>query len=90
MSYDRFVDERLLTSRDTLNKYQLNMKIIDIDEGARDFSQRYGRRVLVKKTLLTIKHIVTEEIEERVKKAMAQIKPMTPAELPESPPGMYR
>lgn len=65
MSYDRFVDERLLTSRDTLNKYQLKMKILDIDEGARDFSQRFGRRILVKKALLTIKHIVTEEIEER-------------------------
>ncbi len=30
-----------------------------------------------------------EEIEERVKRAMAQIRPMSPAELPESPPGMY-
>jgi len=28
MSYDRFVDERLLTSRDALNKYQIKMKII--------------------------------------------------------------
>ncbi len=28
-------------------------------------------------------------IEEKVKKAMAQIKPMAPAELPDTPPGMY-
>jgi uncharacterized protein len=31
-----------------------------------------------------------EEIEERVKKALAQVKPMAPAELPDTPPGMYR
>lgn len=31
-----------------------------------------------------------EEIEERVKQALAQVKPMTPAELPDTPPGMYR
>lgn len=65
MSYDRFVDERLLTSRDALNKVQIKIKIVEIDEGARDFSQRFGRRVLVKKVLLTIKHIATEEVEER-------------------------
>ncbi|MEE9151215.1 MAG: PAC2 family protein [Thermoplasmata archaeon] len=30
-----------------------------------------------------------EVIEEQIKKAMSQIKPMTPEELPETPPGMY-
>jgi hypothetical protein len=65
MSYDRFVDDRLLTSRDALNKVQLRIKLIEIDEGARDFSQRYGQRILIKKVLLTIKHSDTEEIEEK-------------------------
>jgi hypothetical protein len=59
MSYDRFVDDRLLTSRDALNRIQIKMKLVDIDENARDFSQRFGQRVL-----LTIKHNDTEEIEE--------------------------
>jgi len=40
MSYDRFVDERLLSSRDALNKFQIKMKVLDFDENARDFSQR--------------------------------------------------
>ncbi|MFL6490792.1 MAG: hypothetical protein ACJ70O_05080 [Nitrososphaera sp.] len=65
MSYDRFIDERLLTSRDALNKLQIKMKVLEIDESARDFSQRFGRRVLVQKVLLTIKHNDTEEVEER-------------------------
>jgi uncharacterized protein len=30
-----------------------------------------------------------EAIEEQVKSAMAQVKPMSPAELPDTPPGMY-
>ena len=65
MSYDRFVDERLLTSRDALNRLQIKIKLIEIDENARDFSQRFGRRLLIKKVLLTIKHTDTEEVEER-------------------------
>jgi hypothetical protein len=65
MGYDRFIDERLLTSRDALNKLQIKMKVVEIDESARDFSQRFGRRVLVQKVLLTIKHNDTEEVEER-------------------------
>ena len=65
MSYDRFIDERLLTSRDALNRLQIKIKIIEIDENARDFSRRFGSRVLVKKVLLTIKHTQTEEVEER-------------------------
>jgi hypothetical protein len=65
MSYDRFIDERLLTSRDALNRLQIKIKVLEIDENARDFSQRFGRRVLVQKVLLTIKHNDTEEVEER-------------------------
>jgi hypothetical protein len=65
MSYDRFVDERLLTSRDALNTVQIKIKLLEIDENARDFSQRFGHRVLVKKILLTIKYSKTEEIEEK-------------------------
>jgi hypothetical protein len=65
MSYDRFVDDRLLTSRDALNKIQIKMKMIDFDENARDFSQRFGSRILVRKILLTMKHVHTEEIEEK-------------------------
>jgi hypothetical protein len=56
MSYDRFLDDRLLTSRDALNRIQIKMKLVNIDENARDYSQRFGNRVLVKQVLLTIKH----------------------------------
>jgi hypothetical protein len=65
MSYDRFVDERVLTSRDALNRFQIKIKLVEIDEGARDFSRRFGNRILVRKILLTIKHTETQEVEER-------------------------
>jgi len=65
MSYDRFLDDRLLTSRDALNRIQLKIKLIETDENARDYSQRFGRRVLVKRVLLTIKHSEDDDIEER-------------------------
>lgn len=64
LSYDRFVDERLLTSRDALNKYQMKIKLHDIDESARDYSQRFGNRVLVRKIILMTKHNDTQQIEE--------------------------
>ena len=64
LSYDRFVDERLLTSRDALNKYQMKIKLQDIDEGARDYSQRFGNRILVKKIILMTKHNDNQDIEE--------------------------
>ena len=65
MSYDRFVDNRLLTSRDVLNRKEIKMKLLDYDESARDFSQRFGSRILVTKVLLTIRQIDTVEIEEK-------------------------
>jgi hypothetical protein len=65
MAYERFIDDRLLTSRDALNKTQIKIKILEIDESARDFSQRFGSRVLVRKILLTIKHVGFDEIEEK-------------------------
>ena len=64
MTFDRFVDDRLLTSRDALNRTQLKLKLIDIDANARDYSQRFGQRVLVKKILVTIRYMDTEQIEE--------------------------
>ena len=65
MAYERFIDDRLLTSRDALNRTQIKIKLVEIDEAARDFSQRFGNRVLVRKILLTMRLTQTEEIEEK-------------------------
>ena len=64
MSYDRFVDERLLTSRDALNNADQN-ESSSIDENARDFSQRFGHKC--QKDLLIVTMIL-EEVEEKTRR----------------------
>ncbi|NOJ29220.1 MAG: hypothetical protein DA328_03525 [Nitrososphaeraceae archaeon] len=64
MSSDKFIDERLLVSRDALNQFLIKIKLLEIDESARDYSPRFGKRVLAKKILLILKHLQSEEIED--------------------------
>ncbi len=64
MSSDKFFDERLLISRDALNQFLIKIKLLEIDDAARDYSQRFGKRVLAKKILLTLRTIKSDEIEE--------------------------
>ncbi len=63
MSYEGYISDRMLMSRDAFNRKQLKIKILELDESTRDFS-KYGDRVLIKKILLIIKNLETEEIEE--------------------------
>jgi len=42
----------------------MKIKLQDIDESARDYSQRFGNRILVRKIILMTKHNDTQEIEE--------------------------
>jgi hypothetical protein len=64
MGYEGYLSDRLLISRDAFNKKQLKIKIIETDENVRDFS-KYGDRILIKKILLIIQNIETDEIEEK-------------------------
>lgn len=64
MGYDGYISDRMLLSRDAFNKKQLKIKILETDDSTRDFS-KYGDRVLIKKILLIIKNLETEEIEEK-------------------------
>lgn len=63
MGYEGYLSDRLLMSRDALNKKQIKIKIVEQDERNRDFSKN-GDRVLIKKILLIVQHLETEEIEE--------------------------
>lgn len=64
MSYDGYLSDRMLISRDAFNKKQIKIKILEIDENTRDFS-KYGDRVLIKKILIIIQNLQTDEIEEK-------------------------
>jgi len=66
MSYKSYTDERLITSRDALNRWEFKLKLLEIEEGVMDpVAFKYGSRVLVKKILAIIKNLRTGEVEEK-------------------------
>jgi len=66
MSFKTYTDERLITSKDALNRLEIKLKLLEIEEGVIDqASFKYGSRVLVKKVLAIIKHTRTNEVEEK-------------------------
>jgi len=66
MSYKSYADERLITSRDALNRWEFKLKLLEIEEGiVHPVAFKFGDRVLVKKVLAVIKNLRTNEVEER-------------------------
>jgi hypothetical protein len=64
MSFEDFVDERSLVSRDALATKEIKIKLLEVEDDTSDHIWRFGVRVKVKKILITIKHISTQQIEE--------------------------
>ncbi len=66
MSYSSYSDERMITSRDALNRWEFKLKLLEIEEGKNDpTSWKFGRRVLVKKVLAIRRNLRTNEVEEK-------------------------
>lgn len=66
MSFKSYTDERLITSRDALNRMEIKLKLLEIAEGAYDpIGYKFGHRLLVKKILAVIKYTRTDEVEEK-------------------------
>ena len=64
MSFEDFVDERSLVSRDALATKEIKLKLLEVEDDTSDHIWRFGVRVKVKRILITIKHIDTQQIEE--------------------------
>jgi hypothetical protein len=66
MSFKSYTDERLITSRDALNRMEIKLKLLDIHEGAYDpIGYKFGHRMLVRKVLAVIRYTRTDEVEEK-------------------------
>ncbi len=66
MSFKSYTDERLITSRDALNRMEIKLKLLEIAEGAHDpIGYKFGHRLLVKTVLVVIKYTRTNEVEEK-------------------------
>jgi len=64
MSFENFVDERSLISHDAFGNKEIKIKLLEVEDDTPDHVWRFGVRVKVKKILLTIKHIQTQQVEE--------------------------
>ena len=64
LSFENFVDERSLISHDAFGSKEIKIKLLEVEDETPDHVWRFGVRVKVKKILLTIKHIQTQQIEE--------------------------
>ena len=63
-SYDDFVDERVLISRDAFGRKEMKIKVLEVSDEKAPTSWKLGDRVKVDKILVTVKHLETQQIEE--------------------------
>ncbi len=64
MTFENFVDERSLISHDMTGNKEIKIKLLEVEDDASDHNWKFGVRVKVKKILVTIKHLQTQQVEE--------------------------
>ena len=64
MSFEEFVDERLLVSHDALGQKEMKIKVLEVSDETSPSQWKFGDRVKVNKILVTIKHLDTQQVEE--------------------------
>ena len=64
MTFENFVDERSLISHDVTGNKEIKIKLLEVEDDASDHNWKFGVRVKVKKILVTIKHLETQQVEE--------------------------
>lgn len=64
MSFEEFVDERSLVSHDALGKKEMKIKVLEVLDEVPPSQWKFGDRVKVKKIIITIKHLDTQQVEE--------------------------
>lgn len=65
-TFEEFVDERTLTSRDLFGKKEMKIKVLEVSDELQQSKIRwkFGDRVKVDKIVVTIKHLDTMQVEE--------------------------
>ncbi|MGI0083243.1 MAG: hypothetical protein ACREAF_04550 [Nitrosopumilaceae archaeon] len=64
MSFENFVDERSLVSHDMFGTKEIKVKLLEVEDDISDHNWKFGVRIKVKKILVTIKHLKTQQVEE--------------------------
>jgi hypothetical protein len=63
-SFEDFVDERNLISRDTFGKKEMKIKVLEVSDEHPPSQWKLGNRVKVRKIIVTIKHLESKQVEE--------------------------
>ena len=64
MSFENFIDQRMLISRDALGKKEMKIKVLEVSDETAPSQWKLGDRVKINKILITIKHLETQKGEE--------------------------
>lgn len=64
MSFEEFVDERVLVSHNVFGDKEMKIKILEVSDEHPPVQWKFGNRVKVNKILVTIKHLNTQQVEE--------------------------
>lgn len=63
-SYNEFIDERVLISRDAFGRKEMKIKVLEVSDEHPPVQWKFGDRVKVSKILITVKHLETQQVEE--------------------------
>ena len=64
ISFDNFIDERVLVSHNAFGNKEMKVKILEVSDEIAPLAGKFGDRVKINKIIITIKHLGTQEIEE--------------------------
>lgn len=64
MSFEEFVDERMLVSHNVFSDKEMKIKILEVSDEHPPVQWKFGNRVKVNKILITIKHLSNQQVEE--------------------------
>ena len=64
MSFENFIDERMLISHDALGKKEMKIKVLEVSDETAPSHWKFGDRVKINKIMITIKHLETQKVEE--------------------------
>ena len=63
-SFDEFIDERSLVSRNAFGDKEMKIKILEVSDESAPLASKFGDRVKLNKIIVTIKHLENQQIEE--------------------------
>ena len=64
ISFDDFIDERVLISHNAFGNKEMKVKILEVSDEIAPLAGKFGNRIKINKIIIIIKHLETQEIEE--------------------------